>query len=198
MSIEIKKLTPELAEDYARFFDTTPHATGKPEHRCYCVWWSSADIEKESYGSVEERRALAVRWIEDGHIQGYLAYEGDRVVGWCNANSKSHCYDSFCWKRFMGAVHRDAADIKVKSVYCFAISPDMRGKGVAAKLLERVCEDAERDGFDFVEGYPNKSFINTELDFMGPVGLYEKLGFTALYEVDGSERKIIMRKRLRS
>lgn len=198
MSLEIRKLTPEMAEDYARFFDTTPHATGQAEHRCYCVWWSSGDMEQESFDSVEKRRALAVRWIESGYIQGYLAYENNRVVGWCNANTKSDCYGSFCWKRFMGAVHRDAAGIKVKSVYCFAIAPEMRGKGVAARLLERVCEDAKRDGFDFVEGYPNKSFISMELDFMGPVGLYEKQGFRPLYEVDGSERKIVMRKGLTS
>lgn len=26
-------------------------------------------------------------------------------------------------------------------------------------LLRQVCEDAEKDGFDFVEAYPNKEFI---------------------------------------
>lgn len=202
MDIIIKKLTPELTDDYVRFFDTTPHATGKEEHRCYCVWWSSADIEKESYATVEERRELAVKYINSNNIQGYLAYEGEKVVGWCNANTKPDCYISFCWKRFMGAVHKDSPSVKVKSVFCFAIAPDMRGKGIAGLLLQRVCEDAKKDGFDFVEAYPNKEFINTELDFMGPVKLYEKLGFTVLYEMDSSEQndqssqKIVMRKKL--
>ena len=32
MNIEIRKLTPELVDDYVYFFDTTPHATHKDEH----------------------------------------------------------------------------------------------------------------------------------------------------------------------
>jgi len=34
--------------------------------------------------------------------------------------------------------------MKTKSVFCFAIVPDMRGKGIATALLERVCEDAKK------------------------------------------------------
>lgn len=200
MDIEVKKLTPELADDYVRFFDTTPHATGKEEHRCYCIWWSSKDIEVEKFGTVEERRVLAKKYINDGNIQGYLAYCDGKVVGWCNANTKSDCYISFCWKMSMGAVHKDAPSVKVKSVFCFCVSPEMRGKGVAEILLGRVCEDAEKEGFDFVEAYPNKEFINTELDFMGPARLYEKLGFTVLYEIGSTEHnspKTITRKKLK-
>ena len=199
MDIVVKKLTSELAEDYTRFFDTTPHATGKEEHKCYCIWWTSVDIGGESYGTVGERRNLAVKYINNGFIQGYLAYYDGKVVGWCNANTKSDCYDSFCWKMSMGSVHKDATSVKVKSVFCFCVSPEMRGKGVAEILLRKVCEDAEKDGFEFVEAYPNKEFINTELDFMGPVGLYEKLGFNALYEIDSAGHespKIVMRKKL--
>ena len=200
MDIIIKKLTAELAEDYVHFFDTTPHATGKEEHKCYCIWWSSTDIEGESYGTVEERRNLAVKYINNGNIQGYLAYYGGKVVGWCNANTKSDCYVSFCWKMSMGSVYKDSPNTKVKSVFCFCVSPEMRGKGVAEMLLRQVCEDAEKDGFDFVEAYPNKEFINTELDFMGPVGLYEKLGFAALYEIGSTEHnapKLVMRKKFK-
>lgn len=33
---------------------------------------------------------------------------------------------------------------KVKSIVCFCVSPEVREKGVASHLLERVCEDAVR------------------------------------------------------
>jgi len=48
----------------------------------------------------------------------------------------------------MGSVHTEESSpsIKVKSIFCFAIAPEMRGKGIAKLLLERVCEDAESDG----------------------------------------------------
>jgi len=37
MNLEIRRLTPDLAEDYARFFDRTPHDNHVDEHKCYCV-----------------------------------------------------------------------------------------------------------------------------------------------------------------
>lgn len=193
MEITIQKLTPALAEDYVRFFDTTPHSTNLPEHRCYCVCWCSADYEGTDFSTAEKRREAARSYVKDGSIQGYLAYRGGEVVGWCNANTKADCYACCSWRMFMGAIERDAADVRVKSVFCFAIAPELRGKGVAKLLLERVCADADADGFDCIEAYPNKVFVNTEEDFMGPVRLYEKAGFAACYEAG---QRLVMRKYL--
>ena len=75
----------------------------------------------------------------------------------------------------------------------FALAPEMRRKGIATMLLKRVCEDAKEDGYDYIEAYPNKVFVNTEDDYMGPVKLYEKLGFMKCYEVD---QRVVMRKKL--
>jgi len=69
----------------------------------------------------------------------------------------------------------------------------MKRKGVSTQLLERVCRDAARDGFDVIEAYPNKAFINDAEDFMGPVALYKKAGFTVHGETG---QKYIMRKPL--
>jgi len=69
----------------------------------------------------------------------------------------------------------------------------MRRKGVAKQLLERVCQDAAQDGFDFVEAYPNKAFVNPAEDFMGPVALYLESGFVVCHE---TEDKYVMRKSL--
>jgi len=83
--------------------------------------------------------------------------------------------------------------LKVKSIFCFAITPEMKRKGIAKRFLERVCQDAAQDGFDFVEAYPSKKFVSEEEDFMGPVELYIKNGFTVYYE---TEQKFVMRKQL--
>ncbi len=70
----------------------------------------------------------------------------------------------------------------------------MRRKGVARQLLERVCSDARKDGFDFVEAYPNKAFVDTVEDFMGPIALYVQSGFVVYHE---AEEKLVMRRSLR-
>lgn len=192
MNIDIKKLSPELIEDYLHFFDTVPHATNNEEHKCYCIWWCNKSLDGKDYSTVENRRNIATEYISNNNIQGYLAYYNNKVIGWCNTNTKSNCYECFCWRNFMNAIQKD--DNNVKAVFCFAISPEFREKGIAGMLLNRVCEDAKKDGFDVVEGYPNKIFIDTEQDYMGPVKLYEKLGFTVYYEAD---KKLVMRKKLR-
>jgi len=91
MDIEIRKLIPELAEDYVHFFDTTPHDNNVDEHKCYCVCWCNDDYEGKDLSTVAKRRECALQYVKGNNIQGYLVYSGDTVVGWCNANTKSDC-----------------------------------------------------------------------------------------------------------
>ena len=93
MDIIIKPLTPNLAEDYARFFDETPHddKTNKNELPCYCVTWRSDDSyasdNRHWFATREKRRERAIHYINTGSLQGYLAYYKNKIVGWCNATA---------------------------------------------------------------------------------------------------------------
>jgi GNAT superfamily N-acetyltransferase len=200
MNMEIRKLAPDLVDDYVRFFDTTPHDDHIDDHKCYCVCWCSddcsGDYEEKYLSSPEKRRDHAIQCVKGDNIQGYLAYCDDKAVGWCNANTKSDCLKCYSWRRFMGSIptEESSPDIKVKSIFCFAIAPEMKRKGIAKRFVERVCQDAVQDGFDFVEAYPNTEFIDEAADFMGPAEIYRKSGFTVYYE---TEQKLVMRKRLK-
>ena len=175
MTIEIKKLTPDLAEDYVRFFDVTPHWDNAPRNElpCYCVTWRNDDSYIGNgdhwYPKREERRERALQFVKTGSIQGYLAYNGDEIVGWCNATAD--CQGGVNHLRSYWSIDDYNADIKIKSVFCFMIAPEAQRTGVATKLLERVCEDAAADGFDFVEAYTNKEY--KALDHTGPLAMYE-------------------------
>lgn len=54
----------------------------------------------------------------------------------------------------------DDSNLKIKSIFCFTIAPDMWRNGIAAQLLSQVCEDAIQDGYDCIEVYPNKGESN--------------------------------------
>ena len=175
------------------FFDVTPHSDNIDEHKCYCVCWCNDDYEGKDFSTPEKRRDYAFQYVKGYNIQGYLAYRGDEVVGWCNANTKSDSLQCCSWRLFMGSIptKERAPDTTVKSVFCFAIAPEMRRMGIAKRLLERVCEDAALDGYDFVEAYPKKVFINEGEDFGGPAELYTESGFAVHYE---TEQKLVMRR----
>ncbi|HAI52331.1 MAG TPA: GNAT family N-acetyltransferase [Limnochordia bacterium] len=191
MEIELRRLTPELAEDYVYFFDTTPHDDQVDEHKCYCICWCSADAEGKDFSTREQRRAYALQYVASGVLQGYLAYQGNKIVGWCNANTKADCLKCASWRRFMAHVPLDDLEqgVKVKSVFCFVIAPEMRRQGIAALLLEHVCREAAQEGFDVVEAYPWKQW-----DFGGYYEMYKNSGFTVVQE---TESGYVMRRQLK-
>lgn len=196
MEIKIRRLTPDLADDYIKFFDETPHDVDIDEQKCYCITWRSdasyANGESHWFPTREERKEKAREFVRAGSIQGYLAYYEDEIVGWCNTNADCRLCLDFLSSYWPTEEYRE--DIKVKFVFCFMVAPKMQRKGVATKLLERVCKDAERDGFDFIEAFINKEFIYDSHDFRGPLAMYEKCGF---FIYSQREDKVVVRKLLR-
>ena len=199
MNIDIKKLTPELAEEYACFFDTTTH-WGSADTKCYCITWCNDDIYLNGgshwFSSPEERRRNAIQRVRDGNIQGYLAYYDDKIVGWCNANTKADCKECVNYLRTDGGVPLEECRTgeKVKFIFCFAIAPAVQRMGVATKLLDYICRDAAADGYDYIEAYPNKIITEASRDYKGPLAMYEKCGFTVHAEKEGN---VVVRKVLK-
>lgn len=193
MNIDIQRLTPALAGDYVNFFDITPHDDHIEEHKCYCVCWCSDNYEGKDFSTAERRRNCAFEYVKNNTIQGYLAYHDNKVVGWCNANTKADCLKCASWRRSMNYVPQNdiKSGKKVKSIFCFTIAPAYQRKGIATALLERVCADAVKDGFDFVEAYPYKKANWQSSNFGGYYEMYIKSGFIVTLE---SEQGLIMQK----
>jgi len=191
MNITIKKLTPDLAEDYVHFFNTTPH-NEKHNMKCYCVCWSSNVPEGFD---VRPEADVALQFVRNGNLQGYLAYFEGKVIGWVNANTKSECLNCLGWQWSRTAYPTNSATDKyTKSVFCFTIAPEFQRKGIATQLLGQVCNDAKQDGFRFVEAYPDKILTGKSEGFVGYTKMYEKLGFTVYYE---TENRRVMHKELK-
>lgn len=196
MEIRIEKLTPQHAEHYASFFDITPHDRNVDEEKCYCVCWAADDFTGKDFSSREKRRELAVQYVKNNIIQGYLAFDGQRIVGWCNANDKYACLKCVAWKMFMDYVplENGSLGVRAKSVYCYVISPEYKRQGIATMLLNRVCQDAMKEHYDYVEAYPYKGTGFQSSDFGGYPEMYFKAGFSVVKE---SEKGLVMRKALK-
>lgn len=195
MEIEVRKLMPEDAEAYVEFFDTTPHDDYIPEHTCYCVNWCSADHRTLNRPDREERRAMAIDYVQNNILQGYIALCDERIIGWCNANTKSDCLNCagvlFAIQDLQKAV--SAPEEKVKVIYCFMVAEEHQRQGVARRLLQAVCADAKKEGFDYIEAYPQKDASDRWMQFMGFDELYKSEGFEHYQEL---EDKYVVRKYL--
>jgi GNAT superfamily N-acetyltransferase len=198
MEIQIKKLTSELVNDYIDFFDHVAFRDNDEWAGCYCVfyhWNDLLEVESKQYlasGGTCFNRELAIKFIQAGTLQGYLAYVDGSVVGWCNANEKSN-FDALRYEKWPEIWEKTDSNEKVKSIVCFTIAPNMRQKGIAMELLSRVCKDALEEGYAYVEAYPGKDESNIERNYHGPYTLYEKNGFLPHKDL---ERDIIVRKYL--
>jgi len=199
MDIKICKLKPDHAEEYARFFDTTPH-WGNDDTKCYCITWCGDNVYKNGgkhwFDSPNERRIHAVKRVCNGDIQGYLAYYNDEIIGWCNANTKSDCKECINYFRTHADIPLEECyeEEKVKFIFCFTVAPKFQRMGVATKLLEYICKDSASDGFDFVESFADKEVIEFADSHRGSLAMYEKCGFS-IHAKKGS--KVIVRKSLK-
>lgn len=196
MNLMIKPLTHELTADYLDFFDNRAFSDDNPCGPCYCTGANmDAEVEQQMVSEFENDvkgtlRRYAVKLLAEEKIHGYLAFDGDKSIGWCNAGDMDG-YISFKW--IPEAVRQNKCG-KTMSVVCFAIAPEYRGKGVSTALLERVCADAKALGFAAVEGYARVQKDRVYYDYNGPIRLYEKAGFANAAQQD---EVVIMRKVLR-
>jgi GNAT superfamily N-acetyltransferase len=202
MNIEIRKLTPELADDFFDFFDNRAFTDNSPEGPCYCTRFQmTKEQEKTEFDQVEAYGGgstgfmrvlckIAEQQIKSGALKGYLAFVDGVSIGWCNANDKAN----FPVESGNGARLHAPAEKREKVVACFEIAPEFRGKGVATAFLQRVVADATVEGCIAVEGFPRKRGKRYEWDFTGPIRLYEKVGFIKVAEQD---KFVVMRKELK-
>jgi len=195
MDIEIKKLSPSLIDDFMNAFDN-PAFFGYSDfsYGCYCTWynWTDELEHKRSKCDAESRkyfkRNLAEGLIRDGKLNGFMAYFGSMVIGWCNAGFKQN-YERLCDEI---EFYVKPSDEKIYSIVCFVVHPEMQKKGIATKLLKAVCEDAAKEGFDCVEAYPGTNIDGSPTSH-GNYSMYAKQGFQLINNNLGN---IIMRNKL--
>ena len=190
--IIIKPLTPELTADYLDFFDHRAFTDNNPNGPCYCT---SPNQDEESiqqmvsefktHGVKDTIRKYAVEMLNNNKIHGYLAYDGNLSIGWCNAA------DMESYAGFVPDFARNNTCGKTVSIVCFEIAPGYRGMGIASAFIDRVCNDAKSKGYVAVEGYAKVSDKRDDFDYQGPVRLYQKAGFVAVARENG---QIVMRK----
>ena len=191
-TIIIKPLIPELNDDYLDFFDNRAFTDDNPNGPCYCT---SPNQDEENikqmasefkiFGVKETVRKYAVEMLNENKIQGYLAYDGDLSIGWCNAA------DMESYVGFVPEFARENICGKTVSIVCFEIAPEYRGMGIASAFIDRVCNDAKSNGYIAVEGYAKLSDKRNDFDYQGPIRLYEKAGFVEVARENG---QAIMRK----
>ena len=183
MSLVIKKLTTDLSKDYIYFFENIAFSDGTEYSGCYCAFYQAGKAEEKRFQQAEdwtvEAKKMAIEEISDGRLKGYLAYDGEHIVGWVNTNKKKY------YLRLTEDLNYVTdEDNEVQGITCFIIDPKGRKEGIATNLLEHVIKSEKEDGVKYIEAYPRIDTSNCMFNFHGYLSTFQKLGFSVYKELE--------------
>ncbi len=189
MGPDIRPLDVSRMEDFLAFFDQDAFRDNPDWSACYCQFFyhTMQDPRWEEI-SGEENRGMARDNILGGRMRGYLAYSGNKVIGWCNAGPKTGYPLLMTDERVLSA-----EDAQIVSLVCYVVDARFRRQGIARALLRRACADARENGYAYAEAYPRILEQTDAGHYRGPKSLYEGEGFK-VYR--GLEKSLVMRLRL--
>jgi GNAT superfamily N-acetyltransferase len=164
--IRIHPLTPERRPDFFRL-----HSTDNGWGECFCVaWW--VDTWKDwGERTAEQNRALREELFARGQDDGYLAYDDDGPVGWCQVGPRDRLAK-------LTKQYGLEPDPSAYAMTCFFVAPRARGTGVARALLDAAIDDLRARGIERLEAFPRKGDSSDPLEvWTGPRALFERAGF---------------------
>lgn len=155
---------------------------------CRCVAWWVPTWDGWGERSAEENLALREELFDRGEHDGYLLYEGDEPVAWCQVGPRDRLAK-------LARQFERPPEPGVQAVTCFLVAPRARGRGAARAMLEGVLADlrarASAEGIRAVEGFPRcAENARDPLELWnGPESLFRSLGFAAVAQV--GERRVV-------
>jgi GNAT superfamily N-acetyltransferase len=162
----------------AKAFETNPNWAG-----CYCQFYLDTDADIEGAELTAERnRQKACDRIASGTMRGYLAFDGDEVVGWVAANKANHF------------AQLPPTSEETARILCFIVEPNHQGKGVATALLDFAIEDLTTQGFTTVEAAPLASDEFASWAYRGKLSTFLKAGFQAGPMID--DKHVLVQRKL--
>lgn len=187
--VVVRGLSPDMLNEWLRFFDHDAFADNPDWAGCYC-YFHHADHAARDWDTRagSENRAASSDLIAAGRMQGYLAYVGEEAVGWVHAAPRL----------LIPNLQLDASLVvedahQVGSIACFVIAAPHRRRGVARALLHAACDGFRAQRLAVAEAYPRTAAQGDGPKYHGPKELYQEAGFTPFRACDGL---VIVRKAL--
>ncbi len=188
--LHLRPITPDDWDLVETLFGTKGACAG-----CWCMFWRSPFGGKawEARKGATNRKDFR-KLIKAGDVHGVLAFEGERVVGWCSIGPR----EDFPHLERSRVLQTDWKP-GTWSVTCFFIPAGERGKGIATALLGAAVMLAKKRGAREIEGYPIRvrpdgKKIAAAFAWTGVPSLFEKGGFEP---IEREEERVVYRKGLR-
>jgi ribosomal protein S18 acetylase RimI-like enzyme len=127
------------------------------------------------------RLAMRAR-IETGEMEGFLAYDGDQVAGWMNAQPY-HKLTFACARMRIPEPPLPVPRHEAAAIVCFVVAPAHRRRGIARMLLDAGVANFAQRGIRLIDAFPWNVDAGDDkpADFYhGSASMFAAAGFTRL------------------
>jgi len=151
--VRIERLTFRLRDDFLRFFDGLRSDAGCDAANCYCHYFHVATaIPWDTLNGAANRTAMSAR-IDAGEMDGFLAYDDDRVVGWLNAQPYHKL--SHLWSRLViTTLECDVPAHEAAAIVCFVTDSPCQQHNIYRALLDGALISLRDRGIRIVDAFP--------------------------------------------
>lgn len=169
MDLKVIPLTETNKEDfYLVHCDETGHG------RCYCIAWWTPTWDAWNKRSSEENRQMREQLFDVGVYDGYLLYDGDNPVGWCQCGPRDQ------WHK-LRLEYKLEPDPEAYAITCFVINPKYREIGLGNFMLQEILKDLKAKGVRYVQAFPRRGEDLAVDDlWTGPEKFFQNAEFTLI------------------
>ncbi|MGE0003116.1 MAG: N-acetyltransferase family protein [Candidatus Izemoplasmatales bacterium] len=172
--ITIVPLDSSRAQDFLSLFDVASFAHAEHWSGCYCRFYhTDCSMEEWTSRNREQNKEDAFRAISNNEMAGFLAYDGNKCVGWLNSGDVQN------YPRIYPYVPEPIRAKKTALSICFVISKDYRNQGIASMLLDYAIGYAKEHGYEQMLALPFEAPI-TERMYRGLPSMYLKRGYVLI------------------
>jgi GNAT superfamily N-acetyltransferase len=178
LKTSIRPLSPDLLDEYLSFFDRDAFCDNPEWQSCYCAFfhfYSRARVREWEARTGEQNRAMVSDLIRAGHMRGYLAFVGAKVVGWCHTAPRMDLPSLS--ERFDLPADEAGGIGAIGSIACFVVAKGHRRQGIARQLLDAACQGFRVMGLSCAEAYPHGGRETDADNYHGPLAMYLAAGF---------------------
>ena len=181
MPIEIRPILPGDAERFVDYFDRLDFAHAREWKGCYCRYYHHAmDLSAWMARTPETNRKEAIEAIRAGSTGGFLAFDGEKCVGWLNGGPLDHYPRLIEWLLPFSQGKKAAVTI------CFVIDPEYRGKGLARAMLAFASESFRNDGLEVAFALPVSGDGGGDRRYRGTMHMYQEAGYREIGTFSGA------------
>jgi len=169
---EIKKLTPDLIDQFTSYFENIEYEHAPNWKSCYCHYYhSKCFFDEWKTRTSEDNKLASIQAIYDGMMTGFLAFREEKCIGWVNINNAKS------YQRLEEELKPYIGEKKVALSICFVIHPDFRGQGIARALLDHAIDFYRYQGYDGMIALPIIGDFKKELHYRGTMNMYLERGY---------------------